>query len=73
MTPFHLLKPHKIKLGKGSEKNLHKSEIQDECATSKSKPQITLLMVKPNRSEEVNPLCLMTPILSYANGDEFEG
>ena len=47
----------------GSEKNLHMSEIRDECATSKSKPQILLLMAKPNTSKDVNALSLMMPLL----------
>ena len=55
MTLLSPPKPLKIKLGKGSKKNLHNSEIWDERTFSKSKPQIALIMDKPNPSEEVNP------------------
>jgi len=70
LTPLLLPKPHKIRSRKGSEKNIYKSETQDECATSKSKPQIALLVVKPIISDEVNPLCPVTPIPYHASGDE---
>jgi len=52
--------PHQAKSGKGSKKIPNKSETREECATSKSKPQIALLMVKPNTSEGVEYLTLMT-------------
>ena len=71
LTPLPPPRLHNIKLGKKSEKSLYKSETQDECGTSKSKPQISLPMVKPNTSEEVNPLCPMTPIPSHASDVEF--
>ena len=56
-----LTEPYKAKARKGSEKSSHKSEIWEEYATSKSRPRITLPMVKPNTSEEVRPL----PLVAY--------
>jgi len=40
----------------------------DESATSRSRAQIALLMVKLNIGEEMNALCPMSPILT--NGDD---
>jgi len=54
-----LPKPHKAKPGKGSQKSPYRSETREACATRKSKPQIALLMVKPNIVEEVEPLSLI--------------
>ena len=52
--------PHKYKLNEGCENNPHKSETREKCATSKSKPQIALLVLKPNTSERVEPLPFIT-------------
>ena len=57
LLPPH--EPHNAKPGKGSKKNLHKRETWEERATSKSKPQIALLMMKPNTSEGAKPLPLV--------------
>jgi len=46
LTRLPPLKPLIIKPGKGREKRRYKIETQDESATSKSKPQISLLIVK---------------------------
>ena len=64
-------KPLIIKLGTQRKKVLYKSETKDECGTSKSKPQIVLLMDTPNISEKVNPLCPMTSMSSHASGVEY--
>jgi len=37
-----------VNIRKGRGKSLHQSKTRDECDTSKSKPQISLLMFKPN-------------------------
>jgi len=56
LAPLPQPKPHKIKLGKGSEKSLYMSETWMERAISKSKPLFSLLMVESNTSKEVKPL-----------------
>ena len=56
LAPLPPPNPHKIKLGKVSEKSPYMSETQKYCTTSKSKPWIFLLMVKPNISEGVKPV-----------------
>ena len=71
LTPLPPPKPPIIKLNKGREKNLHKSKILDESAASKRKPQIALLMVKPNTSEVLNPFCCMPSIPPHINGVKF--
>ena len=70
LTPLVPPKPLAIKLMKGREKSLHKSETRDESFTSKSKPRIALLMVKPNTSEVVNhfyPMASILPMLMVLN------
>jgi len=63
-----LLPPHKYKPREGSDKILYKCETWYKYAISNSKPQIALLMVKPNTNEEVkNPI---TPTPYHANCDE---
>jgi len=54
--PFTPTKSLEITSRKKSEESLYKSETQDECTTSKSKPQFALLIVKSNTNEEVNRL-----------------
>ena len=68
LSSLPLLKPHKIKSGKGSKEKLYKIDRQVECATTKGKPQMALLMVKPNTSHEANPFCPITLVPSYASG-----
>ena len=58
LAPLPRLECHKAKPGKGSEKIPHKSGTREDYPTSKSKPQIALLMVKLNISEGVKPLTL---------------
>jgi len=60
LAPLSLPKPHTAKLGKGSKNWPYKSETREECATSKSKPQIALQMTKLNTSEEVEPFPLIS-------------
>ena len=59
LAPLPPPEPHKAKSGKESEKIPRKSETREECATSKSKRRITLLMVNLNTSEGVEPLPLV--------------
>ena len=60
MAPLPPPGPHKAKPRKGSKKSPRKSETWEECATSKSKLQIALVMVKPNKSQGVKPLRIVT-------------
>ena len=60
LVPSSLPPPRKYKPRESCEKNLYTSEIQDKRTTSKSKPLIVLLLVKPNISEGVEPLTLVT-------------
>ena len=60
MAPSPPPGPHKAKPRKGSEKSPRKSETWEECATSKSKLQIALVIVKPNKSQGVKPLRIVT-------------
>ena len=73
LTPLPLSKPHEITLGKQSEKNLHKGEIQDECSTSKRKYPIALRMVKPKTNGDVSPLYPTAIMPSHVCSDEFGG
>ena len=71
LTPLPPPKPHDIKVGKESELSLYKSKTWDEYTTSESKPQITLLMVRPNTGKKVNPLYPMTLTSSHTSGVKF--
>jgi len=55
LPPTHT---HKIKLGKGSKSTLCMRKTRVKCTTSESKPQIALLIVKPNINECAKPLSL---------------
>jgi len=71
LAPLPSPKPLKIKLGKGSEKNLYMNETQVKRAISKSKPLFALLMVESDTSEEVKPLYPLTQSLLREFEDVF--